>query len=87
MASASREDLDLALAAAQRGFETWRDVSAHERCAVMRKREAPCMYYHIGRCPGPCAGKISREDYLARVGQIRKLLMGDTAQLLEPELD
>jgi excinuclease ABC subunit C len=53
------------------------------RCAVMRKRETPCMYYHIGRCPGPCAGKISREDYLARVGQIKKLLMGDTAQLLE----
>ncbi|MGE8701704.1 MAG: NAD-dependent succinate-semialdehyde dehydrogenase [Achromobacter sp.] len=37
VASASREDLDAALAAAQRGFETWRDTSAHERCAVMRK--------------------------------------------------
>ncbi len=53
------------------------------RCSVMHTRETPCMYYHIGRCPGPCAGKISREDYMARVGQIRKLLMGDTAQLLE----
>jgi excinuclease ABC subunit C len=51
------------------------------RCAVMRPRESPCMYYHIGRCPGPCAGKISREDYMARVGQIRKLLSGETAQL------
>lgn len=40
VASASREDLDLALAAAQRGFETWRDTSAHERCAVMRKAAA-----------------------------------------------
>jgi len=37
VANASREDLDLALAAAQRGFETWRDMSAHERCTLMRK--------------------------------------------------
>lgn len=51
------------------------------RCVTMRPRETPCMYYHIGRCPGPCAGKISREDYMARVGQIRKLLSGETADL------
>ena len=53
------------------------------RCATMRKREQPCMYYHIGRCPGPCAGKISREAYLERVAEIRKLLSGDTDSLLE----
>jgi excinuclease ABC subunit C len=52
------------------------------RCSVMRKRETPCMYYHIGRCPGPCAGKISREAYLERVNQVRKLLSGETAELL-----
>jgi excinuclease ABC subunit C len=52
------------------------------RCAVMRERETPCMYYHIGRCPGPCAGKMSHEAYMERVGQIRKLLMGETAELL-----
>ena len=52
------------------------------RCAVMRKRETPCMYYHIGRCPGPCAGKITREAYMERVGQIRKLLSGETSELL-----
>ena len=52
------------------------------RCVTMRKRETPCMYYHIGRCSGPCAGKITREAYLERVGQIRKLLSGETAELL-----
>lgn len=36
VAHASVEDLDAALAAAQRGFEIWRKTSAHERCAVMR---------------------------------------------------
>lgn len=37
VANASREDLDDALAATQRGFETWRAMSAHERCSIMRK--------------------------------------------------
>lgn len=37
VAYASREDLDDALAATQRGFETWRDMSAHERCTIMRR--------------------------------------------------
>jgi excinuclease ABC subunit C len=40
------------------------------------------MYYHIGRCPGACAGKISHEDYMKRVGEVRKLLSGDTESLV-----
>ncbi|KCB48952.1 NAD-dependent succinate-semialdehyde dehydrogenase [Bordetella hinzii] len=40
VARASQHDLDLALAAAQRGFETWRDMSAHERCGIMRRAAA-----------------------------------------------
>lgn len=53
------------------------------RCATMQKRENPCTYYHIGRCPGPCAGRISREEYLERVDEIRSLLSGNTDSLLE----
>jgi excinuclease ABC subunit C len=53
------------------------------RCVKMKKRASPCMYYHIGRCPGPCAGKISHEDYMKRVGEVRKLLSGDTESLLK----
>ena len=37
LAHASRADLDRALAAAQKVFETWRAVPAHERAALMRK--------------------------------------------------
>jgi succinate-semialdehyde dehydrogenase/glutarate-semialdehyde dehydrogenase len=40
VACASTADLDRALAAAQRGFDAWRKVSAHERSAVMRKAAA-----------------------------------------------
>jgi succinate-semialdehyde dehydrogenase/glutarate-semialdehyde dehydrogenase len=37
VAHAGIADLDRALAAAQRGFEAWRKVPAHERAAIMRK--------------------------------------------------
>jgi succinate-semialdehyde dehydrogenase/glutarate-semialdehyde dehydrogenase len=37
VAHAGIADLDRALAAAQRGFDTWRKVPAHERAATMRK--------------------------------------------------
>ncbi|MBU6498683.1 MAG: NAD-dependent succinate-semialdehyde dehydrogenase [Rhodospirillales bacterium] len=37
LAHAERADLDRALAAAERGFQTWRKVSAYERAKVMRK--------------------------------------------------
>ena len=40
VAHASKADLDRALAAAQKGFEAWRDVSAHERAATMRRAAA-----------------------------------------------
>ncbi|MFT4246507.1 MAG: NAD-dependent succinate-semialdehyde dehydrogenase [Pseudomonas sp.] len=40
VAHADRADLDRALAAAQQGFEAWRDVPAHERAATMRRAAA-----------------------------------------------
>lgn len=52
------------------------------RCAVMRLREQPCMYYHIGRCSGPCAGRITKEAYAVYIDEIKKLLSGETDALL-----
>ncbi len=52
------------------------------RCAVMREREHPCTYYHIGRCSGPCAGRIGKEAYAEHVEEIKKLLSGETESLL-----
>jgi delta 1-pyrroline-5-carboxylate dehydrogenase len=37
VAHAGIADLDRALAAAQKGFEAWRDVPANERAAIMRR--------------------------------------------------
>ncbi len=37
LAHAEKEDLDLALSAADKGFKVWRDTSAFERSKIMRK--------------------------------------------------
>ncbi|HSV56604.1 MAG TPA: excinuclease ABC subunit UvrC [Magnetospirillaceae bacterium] len=52
------------------------------RCRQMRRRDSPCTYFHIGRCSAPCAGRVSRQDYLAVVEKVRKLLAGETDELL-----
>ncbi|MDR3170344.1 MAG: excinuclease ABC subunit UvrC [Treponema sp.] len=52
------------------------------KCRRFRKRESPCMYYHISRCLAPCCGKISGEAYDAEVMKVRKLLSGDTESLI-----
>jgi excinuclease ABC subunit C len=52
------------------------------RCRIMRKRETPCMYYHIGRCSAPCAGKTGREEYMEQVERVAALLAGESDALL-----
>lgn len=48
------------------------------RCKVLRKRESPCLYHHIGRCPAPCVGKIDREEYGKIIRRIKGMLSGRT---------
>ncbi|HEY9595352.1 MAG TPA: excinuclease ABC subunit UvrC [Spirochaetia bacterium] len=48
-----------------------------------RTRAYPCLNYHMGRCSGACAGKISREDYQKIVDGVRKLLSGRSDELLK----
>ena len=43
-------------------------------CKVLRKRETPCLYYHMKQCKAPCCGKISKEDYGELISEISRLL-------------
>jgi len=52
------------------------------RCKKLRKRDTPCMYFHIGRCAAPCAGKVSREDYAIQVERVAQLLGGESDGLI-----
>lgn len=45
-------------------------------CKTLRRRDAPCLYYHIGQCRAPCCGTISKESYNEYVGEIAALLEG-----------
>ncbi|MBP7263731.1 MAG: excinuclease ABC subunit UvrC [Spirochaetia bacterium] len=64
-----------------RYLELIRRLFPLRRCARMRKRDTPCMYYHIGRCSAPCAGKISKEDYAEQVERVAALLSGNNDAL------
>jgi excinuclease ABC subunit C len=41
-----------------------------------------CLYYHIGRCPGPCIGAVSQEEYRALVRQICRFLEGKSEEII-----
>jgi excinuclease ABC subunit C len=43
--------------------------------------ERPCLDYHIGRCKAPCVGLQSREEYGAMIGDIVRILEGETEGL------
>jgi excinuclease ABC subunit C len=47
------------------------------------KPSRPCIQYQIKRCHAPCAGKISREDYLKIVEDIILFLKGEKKGLLD----
>ena len=48
----------------------------------LKKRTEPCLYYHIGRCLAPCTGKASLSEYMEQVEAVRKLLSGQTEELI-----
>ena len=44
-------------------------------------KSRPCLNYHLGVCPGYCAGKSSVAEYQARVRDARMILNGKSAEL------
>jgi excinuclease ABC subunit C len=43
----------------------------------LRRREQPCLYYHIGSCSGPCIGKIDQASYRQLLKGVIALLKGN----------
>jgi len=54
------------------------------RCTTRKfqTRSRPCINFEIGKCPGPCAGRISEPDYQKSVQQALKFLRGDGKELV-----
>jgi excinuclease ABC subunit C len=43
----------------------------------------PCVQYQMGKCPAPCAGKISRDDYMKLIEEVRLFLSGEKKNLID----
>jgi excinuclease ABC subunit C len=43
----------------------------------------PCLYYHIGRCLGPCIGEVSRDEYRTIVERVTKFLNGRDEEIID----
>lgn len=50
------------------------------KCNPVEKR--PCMYYQIGECIGPCAKRITADDYKSQISKIKSFLTGNTKEIL-----
>ncbi len=51
-------------------------------CKTLEKRR-PCLQFHIGNCPAPCANLISKEEYGERIKSIILLLEGRNEKLVK----
>ncbi|MDO8498646.1 MAG: excinuclease ABC subunit UvrC [bacterium] len=46
-------------------------------------RGRPCFYYHLGLCPGPCAGKVTEAEYARIIKRFSKFMRGEKEELLK----
>ena len=56
---------------------------SYRKCNKMPTNGRPCMKHQIGLCKAPCAGLQSKEEYLADIENIRRILKGDFADILD----
>lgn len=51
-------------------------------CAEKKKTGQPCFYYHLGLCPGPCAGLVTKKDYKKTITNLISFLNGNCDKVL-----
>ena len=55
-----------------------RDRFKIRQCRNFKSNKRPCLNYHIKKCPAPCMGYISVEEYRKQIDDIIMLLEGKT---------
>ena len=60
----------------------WCSLSSRVFALRTKIRLRPCFYYHIGLCPGPCAGVILKKDYQKIITMFSKFMDGKKEQLI-----
>ncbi len=66
-------------------MEVIKQYYAYKKCKKNRfsKNDKPCLYYHMGQCPGVCTGKISKTKYKQTIDEICSLLKGNTDTVIK----
>ncbi|MEW6571421.1 MAG: excinuclease ABC subunit UvrC [Nitrospirota bacterium] len=53
------------------------------RFSLSNKKMRPCVQYQMGKCVAPCAGVISRKEYLKLIDEVRLFLSGEKKSLID----
>jgi len=72
----TKTEADMVLRVARRVFKFCQSPPGKGR------KDRACFYYHIGQCDGVCVGKISKSDYRAKIGYLKRFLNGKSKGLL-----
>ena len=62
-------------------------ISCNHNFNKLPKNFRPCLNYHIGRCPAPCIGKITKEEYRKIVDRAVAFLRGDDSEVKQVLID
>lgn len=62
-------------------------ISCNHNFNKLPKNFRPCLNYHIGRCPAPCIGKITKEEYRKIVDRAVAFLRGDDSDVKQVLID
>ena len=50
------------------------------KCRTLKKRNHPCLYYHLKRCLAPCCKEVP--EYKIQVERVKKILSGESSSLI-----
>ncbi len=72
--------------AMRQALATVKEIFPLKRCKLnLEKKKAtnPCLYYHIGKCLGPCVNEINLQEYKNMIDQVVLFLQGKDKEIKE----
>ena len=72
--------------AMREALDTIKEIFPIKRCKYnleKKKLTSPCLYYHIGRCLGPCINDVNLEEYKSMIDQVILFLQGKNSKIKE----
>ncbi len=72
--------------AMREALDTIKEIFPIKRCKYnleKKKLTSPCLYYHIGRCLGPCINDVNLQEYKSMIDQVILFLQGKNSKIKE----